>query len=168
MSESSHPAACSEEELLRACEVIRQRRSGPGGQHRNKVETAIRLKHLPTGITAEATERRSQSVNLSAAVRRLRVQLALDVRQPIREVPSTNWSERCRGGRLHISAVHADFPAMLAEALDELEAADWIAVQAAARLDCTVSQLVKFLRKEPRALQQLNRHRKDSGLPPLR
>jgi protein subunit release factor B len=49
--------------------------SGPGGQHRNKSATGVRLVHLPTGATVTATERRSQAQNRSAAMRRLRDRL---------------------------------------------------------------------------------------------
>lgn len=50
--------------------------SGPGGQHRNKTETGVRLTHLPSGITVTATERRSRERNRSAALERLMVRLA--------------------------------------------------------------------------------------------
>ncbi len=43
------------------------------------METAVRLHHLPTGVVAEADERRSQAVNSSEALRRLRIKLALKV-----------------------------------------------------------------------------------------
>jgi len=49
--------------------------SGPGGQHRNKRETAVRITHIATGITAEATDRRSQSQNRMAAFRKLAIKL---------------------------------------------------------------------------------------------
>jgi len=66
--------------LLRACVLRRGRTRGPGGQNRNKVETAVYLLHRPTGVAAAATERRSQAENLRVALFRLRLQLAVAVR----------------------------------------------------------------------------------------
>ena len=95
MTASLHPAAQPIKDLLADCTTRRGRRSGPGGQHRNKVETAIRIEHLPTGIKGEATERRSQRENHAAAVFRLRVKLALEVRRaPISKVPGPLWQSQ--------------------------------------------------------------------------
>lgn len=49
--------------------------SGPGGQHRNKRETAVRVRHLPSGITALATEHRLQGRNKELALRRLELKV---------------------------------------------------------------------------------------------
>jgi protein subunit release factor B len=61
--------------LERDCDLSFFRASGPGGQHRNKTETAVRVIHRPTGIVASATEERSQSRNREAALERLREKL---------------------------------------------------------------------------------------------
>jgi len=63
-------------ELLKKHVIIETyRSSGPGGQRKNKVETAVRLKHLPSGIIIVATESRSQAENRKLAFERLRERL---------------------------------------------------------------------------------------------
>jgi hypothetical protein len=167
---SDHPAASNPEQLITECEVRRLRRSGPGGQHRNKVETAISLHHLPTGVRAEASERRSQAQNRSVALFRLRVNLALEVRRPCdpNYVPSPLWQARCGSGVLKLSVGHDDFPSLLAEALDVLAALDADPKQAAVVLGCTPSQLVRLLKLDPCALALLNRWRRDRHMHPIR
>ena len=62
----------TDRELLKLeCDITFVRDSGPGGQHRNRRETGVRLYHRPSGITITATERRSQNQNLEMAFDRL-------------------------------------------------------------------------------------------------
>jgi protein subunit release factor B len=68
-------AALSDELLLRECEESFFVASGPGGQHRNKTASGVRLTHGPTGLSVTATERRSQAQNRGAALERLRAGL---------------------------------------------------------------------------------------------
>jgi protein subunit release factor B len=61
--------------LERDCELEFFIASGPGGQHRNKVETGVRLTHRPSGISVTATERRSQHANREVAYERMAARL---------------------------------------------------------------------------------------------
>jgi hypothetical protein len=165
-----HPCELADEYLLQQCDERRQRRSGPGGQHRNKVETAIVLTHRKSGVQAEATERRSQHENRRVALRRLRLNLALQVRceRPAAAVPSQRWAARCQKQRLSISPSHPDLAPLLAEALDVAASTQYDLAAAARQLGVTTSQLVRFLKLEPRALQDVNQQRQQRGQRPLR
>ncbi len=161
-----HPASIDPEKLLEQCDVTRGRASGPGGQHRNKVETAVTLIHRPTQVVGYAAERRSLAENLRVALKRLRFNLAVEVRFPVDpfEPASALWKSRLQKGRVIVSVSHADFPAILAEAMDMLAASKWDISAASAALGCTPSQLVKLLKDEPRAIRRLNEERQRAGL----
>ncbi len=164
-----HPACMEPELLLKECNIQHVRRSGPGGQHRNKVETGVVIKHLPTQLVGEASEKRQQGRNRAVAIFRLRVNLAIDDRtKVISETPSTLWKSRLRNGTLKINPEHTDFPALLAEALDVVTQMQFDIKQSSQYLQCSSSQLIKFLKKEPRAISLINQKRTESGLHPFK
>ena len=77
------------EHLKKQVTIETYRSRGPGGQRKNKVETAVRLKHLPSGITVIATEHRSQAENRRLALERLRERLIKLNRPKKRRIPTT-------------------------------------------------------------------------------
>lgn len=160
-----HPSALSREALLAGCETVRGRSGGPGGQHRNKVETKVTLVHTASGLSAQAGERRSAIENTRVAVRRLRLLLAVEVRTPVPtgDARSALWRERCRGTRISCNPDHWDYPALLAEAMDMLASCRWDPSRAALRLECTPSQLVKLLKDHAPAFVRFNAERGAKG-----
>jgi hypothetical protein len=172
-SGADHPATLDPQALFRQCKMRMTRRSGPGGQNRNKLETAVVLIHGPTGLSAQASERRTQGENRAVALKRLRIELALSVRKRIdlgrvrAYAPSPLWLRRCRGGRIAVSPDHDDFPAVLAEALDVLHAGSFDPRIAGLALGCSSSQLIKLLKEEPRAMRLINEARGKEGQRPL-
>jgi hypothetical protein len=163
-----HPAALPPDVLLKQCDETRTRRGGPGGQHRNKVETAVVLVHRPTGLSAEASERRSQAENRRVALWRLRLLLAVSHREPPAATPSSLWQSRLRGQQLSIAADHDDYPALVAEAIDRLAMVGFEMGPAADALAVSMSQLTKLFRKMPAAWVAVNRLRGEAGLPRLK
>ena len=164
----THPAQLPIDVLLKKCRVLRTRGSGPGGQHRNKVETAVVVEHLPTGLRGEASERRSQDQNRRHAIRRLRMKLAIVERRPATEGFSDAWRQRTKGGKFSANARHEDFPSLLSEALDVVYASNFDIPLAANHLGISSSQLVKFLKVEREALELVNRERETPALSKLR
>jgi hypothetical protein len=153
MTRLTHPAGWSDAELLAACAQTTTRRRGPGGQHRNKTESAVVLKHSASGVIAQAAERRSQPENRRVALKRLRINLALAVRLPRTETdpPSELWRSRCHHGKIVLNPAHADYAPLLAEVLDIVSVRQGKLAKVAEDLGCTTSQLIKFLQDEPRA-----------------
>ena len=163
-----HPAAIAPDDLLKQCDETRTRRGGPGGQHRNKVDTAVVLHHRPTGMTAEASERRSLAENRRVALHRLRLALAITyctVADP--NGPTDLWRSRVRDGQIIIAPDHEDYPALLAEASNQLALVGWQLPPAASVLGVTTSQLTGLFRKEPKALANLNTLRRQYRLRPV-
>ena len=78
----------SDADLLRECEVETFRSSGPGGQHVNKTESAVRLRHLPTGIVITSQQERSQYRNKAICLQKLRKKIEQLNHRPARRVPT--------------------------------------------------------------------------------
>jgi len=78
----------ADEDLLRECEVETFRSSGPGGQHVNKTESAVRLRHVPSGIVVSSQQERSQHRNKLLCLQRLRSKVAQLNYRPPKRVPT--------------------------------------------------------------------------------
>ena len=75
-------------DLLRECEVETFRSSGPGGQHVNKTESAVRLTHVPSGIVVSSQQERSQHRNKVICLEKLRNKAAQLNHRPKKRVPT--------------------------------------------------------------------------------
>lgn len=169
----------SDEVLLAQCEVDRFRASGPGGQKRNKTDSAVRLRHRPTALVGEANESRSQHENRARALRRLRLELAFMRRAPVAIdacAPGTAphatltraLGEALSGGRFAMSVRNAAFPAAIAALFDVLEACGWRLAEAAPHLGLSTSALSRALSMEDIVFRAANERRTALGLPALR
>ena len=78
----------SDEDLLRECEVETFRSSGPGGQHVNKTESAVRLRHVPSGVVVTSQQERSQHRNKVLCLQKLREKVARLNYRPATRVPT--------------------------------------------------------------------------------
>jgi hypothetical protein len=148
-----------DEALLKQCREERYRASGPGGQRRNKVETAIKLHHALSGVTAQGEESRSLQENRVRALHRIRERIAIEVRSAFdlssRDLPLELVAQRGANGSLSINRRNRAYPIVLATALDALAAAAGSYAKAARALGITTSQLLRFLRSDAEVVRWL-------------
>ncbi len=86
--------------LLAQCDVETMRSGGPGGQHANKTESAVRLRHRPTGIVVRCESERGQISNRRLALKVLRERLARYNHRRKKRLP-TGMPRAAREKRVH-------------------------------------------------------------------
>ena len=164
----------SDDALIAQCEVDRYRASGPGGQHRNKTESAVRLRHRLSGVTAIGEDSRSQAENKLHAVRRLRSAIALEVREPVvleHWRPSPRLATLVAGGTAPLGAKTrqtGEYWAAIGELLDVLVAGGLEIGTTAQRLGITTGALSKLLTHDDLVLRAVNDLRRAKQMRPLR
>ncbi len=164
----------SDDELVRGCEVDRYRASGPGGQHRNKTDSAVRVRHRATGVSAHGEDSRSQHDNRARALRRLRANLALHVRATVvlaEHRPGPHLTATLAGGVARLGEKTRQTPsfwAAMAELLDVFVATGAEVAATASHLGLGSAALARFLTVEPQVLRLVNELRTQRGLRPLR
>ena len=147
----------SEQQLLAECRCDTMRGTGPGGQKRNKTESAVRVTHVATGLFAFDDVERSQHINRHHALQKLRLEFAFHLR-----CEPTAWKQPVPGPSSD------SFPLWAAVALDALFATDFKLADAVIILGTTTSQLVKNLLKLPSLWQFVNEERVKRNLPALK
>ena len=177
MIPAPHPATLPIDALGEACNLRTQRRSGPGGQHRNKTSSGVFLHYAVTDTTAEATERRSQADNRFVALGRLRFRLAVEVRTPSQLDPLTettspseeelSFRERYHNHTLKLNDRNQDKPAVIALLLNDLHASGGQPSAVAPIWKGSTSSIVRLMKSHPPAFQLLNQIRQHHSRRPL-
>jgi hypothetical protein len=164
-------------QLLAQCAVDTYRASGPGGQKRNKTSSAVRIRHLPSGLSVIAEESRSQHENRARALRRLRQAFYLKLRhelpaeQPRSAVVAADpeyQGVRTPLGRLDLGRKDPRFWPAVGVVLDVLQAVQGRVRDAAEALGISTGNLIDFLALEPKVWEQANHLRTRFGHKPLR
>jgi hypothetical protein len=167
----------SDAQLLAQCEVDTYRASGPGGQKRNKTSSAVRLRHLPSGLIVIAEESRSQHENRARGLRRMRQALYLKIREDL--PPEARTAEaltarpdygpaRDAGGRLRLGRKDPRFWPAVGVALDVLQALEARVGAAAEVLGVSTGNLIDFLSSDDKVWEQANHMRIRFGHKALR
>jgi hypothetical protein len=133
---------------------------GPGGQKRNKTSSAVRITHAPSGLSATATEARSQAENRARAMDRLCHAITLHYRlAPVAWEGPIQWRMNPSNDR---------YLAMVGWVLDHLQAHDWAVGDTARSIGTTTGKLIDFLQRDSALWTHVNRKRAEAGLGTLK
>lgn len=158
----------SDADLLAQCEADHYRASGPGGQKRNKTDSAVRLRHLPTGLIVTATESRRRLENQLRAVRRLREALCYRLRRPVDSAHASEAVTLLFDVKRSLSPRDPNFLEAMALLLDLLEADQGRIGDVAKRLDRTTAAVARALESTDESWQAAQEIRAKHGLPALK
>ncbi len=153
-----------DDNLLRHCRQECYRASGPGGQHRNTTDSAVRLTLLDGAVVALCADHRSQHRNRADALKRLRSGIAIQLRLPV--TPGSK-SERWQGS-WKLGKKDRRYVRFIAHLLDILAHHEWAVGLAANALGISTGKLIRILAKDPHAWNTVNQARAKLGLVNLR
>jgi hypothetical protein len=156
--------AASDEMLLRSSSEDFYRASGPGGQKRNKTESAVRLRHPETGLIVVAVESRSRQENRERAVKRLREAIANKIRVDLKrgEIPLIVQSVATEGFKIGKKDVR--FLPLSAALLDMMVSYEGKVSELADALGLATAKVVNFLRTTPELWEETQHLRDRFGL----
>ena len=162
----------TDDALVHQCEVDHYRSHGPGGQKHNKRTSAIRLRHRPTGLIVTAADDRSQPVNKTRAIRRLREAIALRVRTEV-ALEAYHPSELLSGcitagGQIRVKHRGERYFPAVSEILDVLSASGMRIGEAAEHIGISTAHLVQFIERDGKLWGRVNQMRAAVGIGPLR
>jgi len=164
--------ALADQALLARCRVDTYRASGPGGQKRNKTDSAVRLRLPEVGLIVVATESRSQHENRARALRRMRRKIALELRRPVDleayQPGAVLAGCVTRRSQLTVGQRDRRYPQVVSEVLDVVAACDARVSEAAEKIGVSTGALTTFLRRHAEVLEGVNRLRRAAGHKPLR
>ncbi|MCM8543528.1 MAG: peptide chain release factor-like protein [Lentisphaeraceae bacterium] len=143
----------SDEELLHHCRTDHFISTGNGGQKRNKTSSAVRLTLKDSPISASASDDRQQSVNKTHALRKLRIAIALEMRQE-----PEPWQ-----GQLNMNSKNQHYANFVACLVDQLFSNTWQVSETAKSFEISTGQLIKIIAKDDTLWQFVNRERQKAG-----
>jgi hypothetical protein len=164
----------SDEALSAQCRWEAFRARGPGGQHRDKTNTAVRVTHLPSGISATGGESRSARENRIHALKRLRLKLALEIREPIDRATFTPppWfiearhlprgAPPSRAPTLELTPRHHAYFQAVGLVIDVVAEMHGDLPAVAAMLGVSTSSLTRFIEQDGQMIAIANRLRRGS------
>ena len=151
--------ALDDDALLKKCRIDNFRSTGPGGQHKNKTDSAVRLTLNELQISASADESRSQHQNRLQALKRLRREIAYQLREDNIET----WDDDVK-----MNIDNPRYPFFLGIVIDALVSTEYKLGDSARLISITTGQLNKALQRDKRLWDFVNQERQKLGLKTLR
>ncbi len=152
------------DELLRACKVTGFQGSGPGGQFRNKTNSGVDLRLCEFNLAIKSCESRSASENKLHALHRMRLAIALSVR----EAPKPREALKFPGSMGHVQPSNELYPQFIADVLDIVSANGGDTREAARSFGLSPTALTKILHADKAVLAKVQGLRRIGGKPWLK
>jgi len=148
----------SDSELLKECEVSAYKGSGPGGQHRNKTNSGVKLKIRGgelMSLESYSCDDRSSHINKLLALKKLRLKIALQIREePTPQIP---FPFPGTGGK--ISQDNVLYPQFIADILDRINFCKGDLAEAAKLWGLSKSALNKIIIQDKKVLETFQKIR---------